>query len=165
MPRSWKTDPLSEMNTAGRLGRGEVKLLLLAALDDGPRHGYELMKAVEELSGGRYVPSAGVVYPSLKALAQQGLLRVEEQDERRSYALTPAGKKHLSSKKEAVATAMRRFKPADGARADLRALGQEAQRMLLELFDHGDSLTPTQVSKLRKTLAEAATKIKKVLEA
>jgi DNA-binding PadR family transcriptional regulator len=166
MPRSWKTDPLSDPLGPGRLGRGEVKLLLLSALEEGPRHGYDLMKAVEELSAGRYVPSAGVVYPSLKALAEQGLLKAEELGERRRYGLTAAGKKHLSTRKEALAAALARLRPdADGVRADLRALSQDAQRLVRELFGNKASeLKPAQVAALRKVIAEANARVRKILE-
>lgn len=165
MPRSWKTDSLSLPEGPGRLGRGDVKLLLLAALEDGPKHGYELMKAVEQLSVGRYVPSAGVVYPTLKLFSEQGLLKVEPGGDRRRYALTPAGKKHLLQKREALALALKRLRSGgDGVRPDVRALSQEAQKLLRELFAKPAELKPPQVVALRKLLQETAVRIRRVLE-
>jgi DNA-binding PadR family transcriptional regulator len=165
MPRSWRTDPLANLVSPGRLARGEVKLVLLSTLSAGGRHGYDLMKAVEELSGGRYVPSAGVVYPSLKALAGQGLLKVEEQGERRRYTLTPAGRKHLAGHKEALAAALARLEPReDGLRADVRALIQEVQRLVRELFRQPlADLKPAQVAALRRVVAEAGARMRKIL--
>jgi DNA-binding PadR family transcriptional regulator len=165
MPRSWKTDSLPLVEGPGRLGRGEVKLLLLAALDEGPRHGYELMKAVEQLSGGRYVPSAGVVYPTLKVYAEQGLLKVEQAADRRRYALTAAGRKHLQQRKDALNTALKRLRTGgDSARPDLRALAQDAQKLLRELFANAAELEPGQVQALRKLIAETGARAKRILE-
>lgn len=165
MPRSWKTDSLPMLEGPGRLGRGDVKLLLLAALEDGARHGYELMKAVEQLSGGRYVPSAGVVYPTLKLYAEQGLLKVEQGADRRRYALTAAGRKHLQQRKEALASALKRLKSGgEGSRPELRALAQDAQKLLRELFANAAELEPAQVQALRKLLAETSARAKRILE-
>jgi DNA-binding PadR family transcriptional regulator len=165
MPRSWKTDSLAIPEAPTRLGRGDVKLLLLAALEEGAKHGYELMKAVEQLSAGRYIPSAGVVYPTLKLFSEQGLLKVEPGGDRRRYALTLTGKKHLVQKREALALALKRLRSSgDGVRPDVRALSQEAQKVLRELFAKPAELKPAQVVVLRKLLAETSARIKRVLE-
>lgn len=163
MPRSWKTDSLPLLDGPGRLGRGDVKLLLLAALEEGPRHGYELMKAVEQLSGGRYVPSAGVVYPTLKVYAEQGVLKVEQTADRRQYALTAAGKKYLGQRREALSSALKRLRNGD-ERPDLRALVQDAQKLVRDIFANPEALKPPQVQALRKLLAETSTRAKRVLE-
>jgi DNA-binding PadR family transcriptional regulator len=165
MPRSWKTDSLPLVEGPARLGRGDVKLLLLAALEDGPRHGYELMKAVEQLSGGRYVPSAGVVYPTLKVYAEQGLLKAETQGERRRYALTAPGKKHLAQHREALTAALRRVRNGGGeGKPELRALAQDAQKLMRELFAHPGELKPAQVQALRRLLAETGARARRILE-
>lgn len=73
-------------------GRLRVRELLLAALLEGPAHGYELIRRLEEVSDGRWRPSPGSVYPNLQLLADEGLVQVQRQEEgRRVYALTPAG--------------------------------------------------------------------------
>ena len=82
---------------------GEVRLALLSLLGDAPAHGYELMKQLEERSGGLYRASAGTIYPKLQQLADEGLIRAEERDGgKRTYALTPDGEAELAAQAEAV---------------------------------------------------------------
>ena len=91
--------------TRGRRGRhgprraffrqGEVRLALLSLLHDGPAHGYELMKRLEERSGGTYQASAGTVYPVLQQLEDEDLVRSHEQDGKKIYELTQAGRDEL----------------------------------------------------------------------
>lgn len=76
----------------GRLPKGNVRGLLLAALLEGPAHGYELMRRLEEQAGGRWRPSPGSVYPLLQLFEDEGLVQGTEQDGRRVYELTEAGR-------------------------------------------------------------------------
>ena len=82
--------------------QGEVRLALLSLLDDGPAHGYELMKRLEERSGGMYKASAGTVYPVLQQLEDEGLIRGQEEDGKKVYHLTEAGRAELASHADAV---------------------------------------------------------------
>ena len=81
----------------GRARRGEARYVLLDALRDGPKHGYEIIKALEERSAGRYTPSPGTVYPTMQFLEDQGLVRAEQEAGRRVYALTEQGRAALES--------------------------------------------------------------------
>ncbi len=72
--------------------QGNVRGLLLAALLDGPAHGYELMRRLEEQAGGRWRPSPGSVYPLLQLLEDEGLVQGTDQEGRRVYELTEAGR-------------------------------------------------------------------------
>ncbi len=76
----------------GRVRKGNVRGLLLAALLDGPAHGYELMRRLEEQASGRWRPSPGSVYPLLQLLEDEGLVRGADQDGRRVYELTETGR-------------------------------------------------------------------------
>jgi len=78
---------------------GELRLVLLKLIEGGPRHGYDLIRAIEELTGGAYAPSPGVVYPTLTLLADMELI-AEQQSEgaRKLYAITPAGVAHLAER-------------------------------------------------------------------
>ncbi len=93
----------------GRARRGEARYVLLDALRDGPKHGYEIIKALEEKSGGRYAPSPGTVYPTMQLLEDQGLVRADQGAERRVYALTEAGQADLEAHAEEVADFWARF--------------------------------------------------------
>jgi DNA-binding PadR family transcriptional regulator len=104
---------------ARQFGRAELRLMLLRLIADEPRHGYDLIKAMEELSGGRYAPSPGVVYPALAMLADEGLVAEQQSDDqRRKFAVTPAGEAILAGEAEDVERAMSR----------LRQLGENAER-------------------------------------
>jgi DNA-binding PadR family transcriptional regulator len=76
----------------GRVPKGNVRGLLLAALLEGGAHGYELMRRLEEQAGGRWRPSPGSVYPLMQLLEDEGLVRSTEQDGRKVYDLTPGGR-------------------------------------------------------------------------
>jgi DNA-binding PadR family transcriptional regulator len=79
----------------GRPGvrRGEIRPLILGALQARPMHGYEVIQELENRSGGRWRPSAGSVYPTLQQLTDEGLVTSEEVDGRRTYTLTDRGRK------------------------------------------------------------------------
>jgi DNA-binding PadR family transcriptional regulator len=76
----------------GRVRRGGVRDLLLAALVEGPAHGYELMRRLQERSGGRWRPSPGSVYPLLQLFADQGLVAVSGAEGRKVFELTAVGR-------------------------------------------------------------------------
>ena len=102
-----------------QFGREELRLLLLKLIAEQPRHGYDLIKAMEERSGGRYSPSPGVIYPALSLLADEGLIAEQDSDDqRRKFAITPAGEQALTEQAEEAQAAMER----------LAELGQHAER-------------------------------------
>jgi len=109
----------------GRRGRGrrvfdasELQLVLLKLLSEQPRHGYDLIRAIEELTGGAYSPSPGVVYPTLTLLSEMGHIR-EDQSEgsRKTYAVTPDGQAFLDARKTEVAALMARLAEMASERA------------------------------------------------
>ena len=83
---------------AGRRGRrvfdaAELRLVLLKLLADQPRHGYDLIRAIEEMTAGAYSPSPGVVYPTLTLLAEMGHTAEDASEgSRKTYAVTPEGR-------------------------------------------------------------------------
>lgn len=86
----------------GRGGRrrvfdsGELRLVLLKLIADQPRHGYELIRAIEELTGGRYAPSPGMVYPTLTLLVDMGhIVEAKSDGSRRAFSITDDGAAHL----------------------------------------------------------------------
>lgn len=91
-------------------GTGELRLVLLKLLEVEPRHGYELIKAIEELTGGSYAPSPGTVYPTLSLLEDEGAIAPAKGDEtRKAYELTEAGKAELAERAEEVERIMERL--------------------------------------------------------
>ena len=75
----------------------DLQLVILAFLADRPSHGYELIKTIEERSGGFYTPSPGVIYPALTYLSEVGHASVEQVGTRKLYSITAEGKSFLAS--------------------------------------------------------------------
>ncbi len=81
-------------------GRGNVKFVILELLKERPRHGYDIMKEMEERSGGVYSPSPGVIYPTLQALEDQDYVKVAEQEGKKVYSITESGIAYLQGHQE-----------------------------------------------------------------
>ena len=113
----------------GRARRGEVKFLLLDALQSGPKHGYEIIKAMEERSGGNWAPSPGTVYPTLQFLEDAGLVRAEQSGDRRVFHLTETGQAEIAAHAEEVTAFWARFAApaAPAARAETSFVQEELQ--------------------------------------
>jgi DNA-binding PadR family transcriptional regulator len=80
---------------------GELRLLLLKLIAEEPRHGYDLIRAIEELTGGEYMPSPGIVYPTLTMLQDMGLIEeAPEESTRKPFQVTEAGRQHLEEKEK-----------------------------------------------------------------
>jgi len=95
----------------GRRGRrtrrmfesGELRLVLLKLIADEPRHGYDLIRAIEELTGGEYAPSPGVVYPTLTLLQDMGLIdEASGEGPRKSFQVTDEGRAHLDERSDEI---------------------------------------------------------------
>lgn len=82
-------------------GRGDMKFALLNLLQERPMHGYEMMKALEEKSGGFYAPSAGSVYPTLQMLEDRGLVTASEVEGKKVYTITDTGRAALNERQGA----------------------------------------------------------------
>jgi DNA-binding PadR family transcriptional regulator len=99
---------------------GDLRLVLLKLIAEKPRHGYDVIRAIEERTAGAYVPSPGMIYPTLTLLGEMGF--VEEQaaeGARKLFAITAEGTAHLEAHSEEVAALFAR----------LDALGQERERV------------------------------------
>jgi DNA-binding PadR family transcriptional regulator len=97
-----------------------LRLILLKLIADEPRHGYELIRAIEALSGESYAPSPGVVYPTLTLLSEMDLIAEQPgEGSRKRFAITDAGAAHLAERQAALDLALSR----------LAALAQRAQRV------------------------------------
>jgi DNA-binding PadR family transcriptional regulator len=79
-------------------GRGDMKYVLLELLQERPMHGYEMIKALEEKSGGFYSPSPGSIYPTLQMLEDGGLVTANEAEGKKVYSITDAGRALLAER-------------------------------------------------------------------
>ena len=113
---SWDDDEDEEWEGRSRrrkrrvFGNGELRLALLALIRDEPRHGYELIKAIEELTGGSYAPSPGAVYPTLQMLEDEGMIaEAKAKGSKKPFEATPEGIAELDGRADEVDSLMRRL--------------------------------------------------------
>jgi len=98
---------------------GELRLVLLKLIADEPRHGYDLIREIEGLTGGAYAPSPGVVYPTITMLDDMGFIEQQQSEgAKKAFAVTEAGTAELEANAELVASLMAR----------LTALGEDRQK-------------------------------------
>lgn len=104
---------------------GRLRLYLLKLLDDGPKHGYELIRLLENRFLGRYAPSAGTIYPRLQRLEAEGRVTHAAAGGRKTYQITAAGRDELRQRADEL-TALE--SDINASVADLAALGSEIQQ-------------------------------------
>ncbi|NDL62737.1 PadR family transcriptional regulator [Acerihabitans arboris] len=152
-------------------GHGDLRMILLALVARKPSYGYELIKDIELASSGLYVPSPGVIYPTLSLLVDQDFLTSAsaEGQSRKNYQITPAGEAELAGHQAAINSLFERL-----AQAGKRAQGSlipgitESMGQLKGLL-RGNmlraDLTPEQVARINAALLGAVNLIEDVLNA
>lgn len=159
---------------SGRSGRrakrmfesGELRLVLLKLIADEPRHGYDCIRAIEELTGGEYVPSPGIIYPTLTLLEDMGLIEeAPSKASRKPYRATKEGRAHLEERSEEVAGLFERLEelaPKESQSAG-PAIGR-AVRNLMTALSHRigrDGLDDELLHEIAGILDEAAQKVER----
>ncbi len=117
-------------------GRGDMKYALLNVLAERPMHGYELIRAFEERSGGVYVPSPGVIYPTLQLLEDQGWVTSETKDGKKTYTITEAGQAALRDRIAESPEGHRHQHGPFGHHGPRGPFGREAPAALRDLGEH-----------------------------
>jgi DNA-binding PadR family transcriptional regulator len=140
---------------------GELRLLALAMIAEQPRHGYELMKAIEERMGGTYSPSPGVVYPTLAWLEDMGYAAVETEDAgRKRYRITAEGEAFLTANRGAVDDLLARLgQTEDGRREGIPApviRAMQNLKLALSLRLRRGRLDPAEAEAIAAALDAAA---------
>ncbi len=99
-----------DMLHAGRmLAQGDLRLIALALIAEQPRHGYDIIKALEEKTSDWYSPSPGVVYPTLTYLEEVGYLTSQPEGAKKLYTITEEGRVHLEQNRDLVDAVMKRL--------------------------------------------------------
>jgi DNA-binding PadR family transcriptional regulator len=140
--------------------QGDLRLVLLKLIGDQPRHGYELIKAVEDSVGGAYSPSPGVVYPTLTLLEELGYAKGQEEGGKKLFTITPEGQAFLETQAAAVTALFERIEgvaAANGGRRSPQIMrAMENLRTALKLRLSGGPLDETQVQAVAAALDAAA---------
>ncbi|HZD51113.1 MAG TPA: PadR family transcriptional regulator [Silvibacterium sp.] len=145
---------------------GELRLVVLSYIAEKPSHGYEIMKGIGEKMGGTYTPSAGVIYPTLNQLEDEGLATVASEGGKKQYTITEAGLAELNAQKGRIDEILGRIREVGEAYGSRRAPGimraMHNCRLALKLkFGRGD-LSADRVEKIAKILDDAAKEIERV---
>lgn len=90
-----------ERRVVPRMGRGDVKVAVLALLAEEPMHGYQIIHEIEKRTDGAWKPSPGSVYPTLQLLADEGLVIAQEADGKKTYSLTDHGREEVKNSRPA----------------------------------------------------------------
>jgi DNA-binding PadR family transcriptional regulator len=144
---------------------GELRLVVLALIAEKPRHGYEIIKEIEDRFGGSYSPSPGVVYPTLTLLEELGHATVEEAAGKKRYTVTDEGRAYLAANQQAADRAMGRMgeRGAEAGAAQMaqliRAVGN--LKMALRLRQRSRPMTEEQLKTIVAAIDAAAAAIEK----
>ena len=145
---------------------GELRLLLLKLIGDETRHGYELIKAIEELTGGNYAPSPGVVYPTLSLLLDEGMIEEKaDASPRKAFAITAEGEVELSGRIEEADALIARLVALNEADDAHRAppIGRAVANLFAALRGRAQSgFDAETIHQVAEILDEAARKIERL---
>jgi DNA-binding PadR family transcriptional regulator len=154
-----------DMRAGRMLAQGDLRLIALALIAEEPRHGYELIKLVEEKTGDWYSPSPGIVYPTLTYLEEAGYVTAAAEGSKKLYAITDEGRSYLQANRDlvkavldrlaAIGERVNRFRRSRGDRDSRRSLPP----LVEAAFDH---LRDT-VSKRLDNDAEAESRLVEIL--
>jgi DNA-binding PadR family transcriptional regulator len=130
-----------------RLASGDLQLVLLALLEKQPSHGYELIKALEERSGGFYSPSPGMIYPALTWLEEVGYASVTAEGTKKLYSITDAGRAYLNQNRDVT----------DAMLGQLEFIGRKMGRVreIFGTYGEDESADAQGVDAARRELREA----------
>jgi DNA-binding PadR family transcriptional regulator len=144
---------------------GELRLVVLALISERPRHGYEIIKEIEDRVAGTYSPSPGVIYPTLTMLEELGHATVAESDGKKLYAITAGGGEYLAANKAALDQALQHMQSVNTAHSGGRApeimRARENLKLALRLREGRGPLAEQQVRDIAAALDAAAVAIER----
>jgi DNA-binding PadR family transcriptional regulator len=145
----------------------QLRLVLLKLIADAPRHGYDLIRAIEEITHGSYAPSPGVVYPTLTMLQDMGLIQeTDSPGSRKIYAATDEGRTHLEENADEVERLMERLSGLGEHRrkAGGGPTGRAVSNLLAALWNRvtSDDADEERLHEIAAILDEAAQKIERL---
>ncbi len=145
---------------------GELQLLLTKLIAQTPRHGYDLIRGIEQMTGGAYAPSPGIVYPTLTLLAEMGLVSEQASDgARKLFTITPEGTAQLEAKADEIEAILARLSAlsAQQERTDVAPV-RRAIHNLRNVLQHklASGLATEQLDTAIALIDEAARKIERL---
>ncbi|MGA3359395.1 MAG: PadR family transcriptional regulator [Halobacteriota archaeon] len=165
MPRriwkEWAHDQFLGMAQFGplKMERGNIKFFVLMTLQNQPLHGYGIIRAIEEKSG--HAPSAGVIYPTLQMLEDQGCVTMNEEDHKKIYAITEDGRYFLEKHREMVERLSTRA--AQPRWSSLPGVGRRIGEIARTIFTNYSYLDDEKTQQIENILDEARRQIGEVI--
>jgi DNA-binding PadR family transcriptional regulator len=152
-----------DMMRAGRmLAQGDLRLLALALIAEQPRHGYEIIKVLEDKTQGWYAPSPGIVYPTLTFCEEAGYVTAQPDGAKKLYTITAEGRTYLASNRAFVDAILERLE-AVGEQARERRSSEDGKPRMPRLVRAAfENLRDVATDRLKND-AEAETRVVEVL--
>ncbi len=156
-PRGWRGGG----RHGGRARRGDIRSAALLLLAEEPRNGYAIMQELEERSHGVWRPSPGSIYPALSQLEDEGLIRSEEADGRKRFAITDAGRELLAQRPADAPAPWDTL--AEGVSSDVQELFGLMRQVGMAGLQLVQTATESQIAEAKKVLTETRRAIYKIL--
>ena len=135
------------MRARRMLAQGDLRLIALSFIAEAPRHGYEIIKLLEEKTADWYSPSPGIVYPTLTYLEEAGYVTAATEGSKKLYTITAEGRAYLEANRDLIDTVLER----------LGAIGERVNRFRRERRDRDTTLPPlveAALDHLRETVSK-----------
>ncbi len=145
----------------GKARRGDIRTAALLLLAEEPRNGYTIMAEIEERSNGVWRPSPGSVYPALAQLEDEGLIRSEESDGRKRFAITDAGREQIAARPEGAPAPWDTL--ADGVSRDVQELFGLMRQVGMAGLQLVQTATEKQLAEAKQVLTETRRAIYRIL--
>src|SRR5262245_45130428 len=145
-------------------GAGDMKYVILKLVRDKPRHGYEIMKELEERMHGCYSPSPGTVYPTLQLLEDEGLVKAKDVDGKKVYEITAQGRKFLEEHRDVVEEIFDRVSDAvhQALGGTMVEVNESVARLVKAVYRRGWRASDEARRKIAEILAQAKKAVEEV---
>ena len=160
------------MRARRMLAQGDLRLLALALIAEQPRHGYEIIKVLEDKTQGWYAPSPGIVYPTLTFLEEAGYVTAQADGSKKLYSITDEGRAYLEENRSFVDTVLERLEAVGERARQSRREGDERPKVPRLVRSALENLRDVAAERLKgdadaeakvvEILARAATELKKI---
>ena len=146
--------------------KGDLKYVILDLIKDKPRHGYEIIRILEERSHGFYAPSPGAVYPTLQLLEEMGYAEASQQDGKKIYTITEEGQRFLYERQDFAESIKRHMRDCWGGRggSEVRETMAEIGRLGRVIGRRFRDIDAEKMGRIREVIARASRDIEEILE-
>ncbi|MCU6496810.1 PadR family transcriptional regulator [Rugamonas sp. A1-17] len=140
---------------------GAMRYVVLHLIAEKPRHGYEIIKALEQLSGGSYTPSPGAIYPLLSMMLDMGHVSATADGNKKLHTITPEGEAFLAENRQFVDVILARLAEPSEGRVDLRLAMHELKAAVIDKA-HGPGASDQRAAQIRAILQRAVDDVRQL---